>query len=110
MSGPTRFAETVLRHPHAGWVPDRNGNPTNRPTFGDDQPVDRVDFVDGDWTGEPVSCLDSVVESRATLVQPPGTVTSPHDEWTARGVRWGQVGRGKDWRTGVVVLIERRTG
>lgn len=111
MSGPTRFAETVTRHPHTGWVQDRNGQDTNEPIFGTDQPIEKVDYADGDWAAEPGdSGLDSVVQTRATLFLPPNTVTSPHDEWTARGLRWQQRGIGKDWRTGVVVLIERTVG
>lgn len=111
MSGPTRFAETVVRHPFTGWAPDRNGNPSNKPLFGVDIAIERVDYADGDWTGEPAdSGTDSVVQTRATLFLPADTATDPHDEWTARGLRWHQVGRGKDWRTGVVVLVERREG
>lgn len=107
--------ETVVRHPFAGWVPDRAGNPSNRPQFGSDMAIERALYADAD-SGEPPDGLHSAVEVRANLYLPPGTATDPHDEWTARGQRWRQLGAGKVWRSsrlmraGVVVTLVRRTG
>lgn len=107
--------EQVVRHPHQGWVPDRNQNASEKPLFGPDVTVVGVGVAPGP-TSEPDSGTDSAVTEKADLYLPFGTGNGPHDEWTVRGRRWRQDGAGRDWRGlsgrefGTVVTVVRREG
>lgn len=108
--------ETVIRHPHVGWETGRDGQPTGRPLFGDDEPVRGVAFSDT-LAEDLVLRADSAVAAEADLWLDYWQPCTDHDEWTARGERWLQDGGIKRWRHpytgrehGATVHIYRRKG
>lgn len=101
--------ETVTRHPCVGFEEDSLGE-TSQPILGDSVEVEGARVAHGGSSESPTD-TDSTVESNLSLTFRRRAVEStPHDEWTVRGLRYEQVGIGVQWPLGTVINLARRTG
>lgn len=108
--------ERVTLHPFSGFVEDSLGEST-KPEFGADESL-FVFGVDPGSTGEPIAGIDTAVRDAPTLYFRRGRVeSSPHSEWSVRGVRYQQDGEPRIWvspwggaTAGTVIYLERRSG
>lgn len=109
-----KFSEQATRHPFVGYALDGLGE-SRTPQFADDEPA-LVGFAPA-GIAEPALDGDTVAVSGPSLYLPGAVAGSAHDEWTVRGLRYGQVGEPAVWRSpltgwqpGTVILLDRRTG
>lgn len=108
------MTEEVIRHPLSDWESDSLGETTSQ-VFGPDVTV-WADRFDPGGSTELNSRVDAAVETKPTLYFRSDIDSSPHDEWTVRGLRYeqdGEAGRWRNPRTGTVftvVRLGRRTG
>lgn len=112
-----RFAhgETVTQHPCTGFGTDELGEQAYA-TFGPNVTVLGVGVEPVAGT-EIAQRVDDAVQVDARLYLPYSHPSTPHDEWTVRGLRYAQQGDAEQWRSpltgweaGCVVNLRRRTG
>lgn len=101
--------ETVIRHPCIGFEEDSLGE-TSQPIFADQIEAKGARVAHGSSSERPTDTDDPVESSVSLTFRHRAVDSTPHDEWTVRGLRYEQVGVGVQWPLGTVINLDRRTG